>query len=443
MRPQQHSMNSFLYECPGKRPIMSRLRVIFVYALGPIMGLSCSSVPHRELPSEYAWEEASLRAYVGANHNAAASLRDLGVIYLRTGRFEKATEALEYSTVEDRSDPESWFYAGLSYEFQNDPGAALGKYRASPHRSGKTVYSQATNGRIRFLEQEEQTDDLFEKFSSGFFSANDSLESGLVSVFPLACSISDPAYAGLGNGFSDLLAFHIGDVQGVSTVDPALSREAIEMAVSAQRPQGMGAPESAARILRSGGMIGGTCVETSAGLIRIDLVYRDLINETSTSVDAETPLQNLLDLENTLVDSLVYKLGLFAPNRNRNTLRGMDGLESIRHYSAGLQAEQERDLVEALAHFNRALNLNSRLLIAETKIEKIKNMVLATASTQSEFLDLLLKLESLTSFTELRDQRISGLSWNLGYGFFPGQGTRRLPPGNAGELPTPPTPTRN
>ena len=436
-------MNYSPVERPVTRAFLSRLRVIFVYALGPIMGLSCGSVPHRELPAEYAWEESSLRADVGANHETAAALRDLGVIYLRTGRYEKATEALEHSSAEDRSDPKAWFFAGLSYEFQNRPADALGKYLKSPHRSGKTVYSQATNGRIGFLERDQRTNQTQALFDNSLYSPNDSLQEGLVSVFPTSCNITDTAYDGLGDGLNDLLAFHIEDLQGISTVDPSLSREALRISESASRPDGMSAPEAAARVLKTGAMIGGTCVESRAGQLRIDLVYRDFLNATVVTVGTEAPMQDLLEIENILVDSLVYELGLFAPNRNRNTLRGMDGLESIRLYGSGLQAEEDERWVEALALYKRALSLNARLLIAEIKIEKIQNMVLATAYDSGDYLDLLLALESRVPSSELIDQRILGHVWSVGYGVFPGQGTRRLPPGNAGELPAPPSPTRN
>ena len=112
----------------------SRVLATLTILMGPILGLSCSSLVQREAPSEFGWEEEQLQANVGANFEKAASLRDLGVIYLRTGRHKEAVAPLTQSINEDRSDPKTWFYAGLTRELLGDPVQAPPTPEQSPPR---------------------------------------------------------------------------------------------------------------------------------------------------------------------------------------------------------------------------------------------------------------------------------------------------------------------
>jgi len=73
----------------------------------------------------------------------------------------------------------------------------------------------------------------------------------------------------------------------------------------------------------------------------------------------------------------------------------------------------------------------------------VENKILARASSKNEFLNLLVHLESSASQDYLLESTLQQLGQNLGMGFIPGQDSRKQPPSNVGELPPPPTPTRN
>ncbi len=421
----------------------SRVLATLTILMGPILGLSCSSLVQREAPSEFGWEEEQLQANVGANFEKAASLRDLGVIYLRTGRHKEAVAPLTQSINEDRSDPKTWFYAGLTRELLGDPVQALRIYEQSPHRSGSTLYSHAVNGRIGLLKLDNQRRSLQSMYDERSLPPVNSLRDGTFALFPIVCRGPSSRDTILGLGITDLINFHIDELRDFSAIDTDITELALRLATSADTAPEMSKPETAARALKAGSLLGGTCVLDSNNQMQVDLVFRDLINNTTLTVSASESVNNVLALENTLVDSLIFELGVFAPNRNRNITTVPGGYDAIIAFSQAVELKRKGRWTEAILYLQQALLHSPRLIIAEARIENLSNFILAEATTKKDLLRLLLRLESRMILPELLDARMYGHAWSAGYGVIPGQGSRRLPPGNAGELPAPPTPVRN
>lgn len=422
---------------------LSRLAVLLLVSMGPILGLSCSSLLQREAPSEFGWEEERLEASVGADFNKAAALRDLGVIYLRTGRFAEAKLPFTQSLNEDRSDPKTWFYSGLAYELVGNPQQALQVYKQSPLLSGGTIYTYATNGRIGLLEAGFQRDYLQTLYNQGTLPPTDSLREGVVALFPIDCQNTSAAESVIGLGLTDLINFHVNELRGISAIETDITKLALMLATNSDIDPTIAKPEVAARALGAGALLGGTCVLNANNEMQVDLVMRDLIRDTVLSVSARYPVSELLALENSLIDSLTFKLGIFAPNRNRNITTVPGGYDAVLSYSKGIKAERAGQWPDALKHFRQALAGNPRMFIADVRLERLENFVLGRGESQKDLLNLLVRLESVAVLPDLIDSRLRGHAWGIGFGIIPGQGTRRLPPGNAGELPAPPTPVRN
>ena len=121
-----------------------------IFVLAPILLLSCSgTTPHSESLSENYWEVQALRMQSGKPALRDQALRDLGAVYLRTGRFETAEEIL--AQVSGRKDPQVWFYRGLTQELLDHKDEALALFMQDSSLTDNSIYSQATKGRIAWL----------------------------------------------------------------------------------------------------------------------------------------------------------------------------------------------------------------------------------------------------------------------------------------------------
>ena len=409
-----------------------------------MLGLSCTAVhPQREALSEYYWDVQNLRMRIGKSSTRAQALRDLGVIYLRTGHFEEAHGVLARSLAQDRSDPKLWFYTGLSQELLDKTEAALATYERSPSLSASSIYSRAMKGRIAWLQDEKTRLMLEELLAREPIPSSDSLSPAAYAVFPFVCQGGLAEYGVLGKGLSDLISRDLGRLRGIKVVDPYRVKRAVEI-TSAVRGQTEGAgPIQVGQRLGVGKIIEGRCIVGTDNSIEVDLVLHDLIDNRVISVSAEGRLENVFLLEESIIDGLVDTLRIWLPNRDRRIQVPPSGLDALMAYSQGLEHEEAGQLEQSAVLYQQALTLYPRFTLAGTRSETVENKILARGTDKEDLVDLLVRLESFTVTPYMLDTRIQNLGSSLGSGFVPGPDTRKLPPGNVGELPAPPRPVDN
>lgn len=409
-----------------------------------MLGLSCRTLsPQREALSEYYWEVQNLRMQAGKASESTQAWRDLGVIYLRTGHFEEADDVLSRAIAQDRSDPKLWFYAGLTQELLDRQEAALATYEQAPMLSATSLYSQAMKGRIAWLQDEQLRRTLEALLAQDALPPPDRLSPGSYTVFPLVCQGGRAEYADLGKGLSELISRDLDQLRGIDVVEPGSVRKAFERASAMQGRTDMARPVWVGRLLGAGKIVGGTCAISVDDRIEVDLVLRDLIEDRVITVSAQEHLEDVPLLEKNLMDKLIDELRIWLPNRERRIPVTSVSLEALVAYSQGLAREDAGDLEQSAAFYRQALALYPRFTLAAVRTEVVENKILARGADKKDLVDLVVRLESYAVTPYLLDTRLQYLGRSIGSGFIPGQDTRKLPPGNVGELPAPPRPVGN
>ncbi len=426
----------------GNRPV-DRL-VSLLLLLSPMLGLACGTVnPQRESLAEYYWESQNLRFRGGSSAKGAEALRDLGVIYLRTGHYQRAYDVLSRSLVQDRSDPKRWFYAGLAQELLGREDAALSTYERFLSLSSTSIHTRAMRGRAAWL-QDAATRDVLYAASLG----KDSLRIGEMAVnryavFPLECVSDTREYGALGTGLSDIISNDLESLRNVDMIDPDLVRMAYAAAEEAVSRASTSRPVWAGRTLGAARIVGGSCRVDSDEMIEVDLVLRDLVSEEVYSVSGRDRIQNIATLEQSLIRDLATQLRIWIPDREGYTTATLPTFEALILYGNGIVSEDSGALEASLAAYDRALAAHPTFVLADVRRIAVENKLLARSSSQKDLVDLVVRLESADLLSHNLDMRINQLELNVGWSLVPSQDTRKLPPGNIGELPTPPRPVRN
>ena len=412
--------------------------------VSPMLGLGCGSTnPQQESLSEFYWEVQGLRQKAGNTSTGTEALRDLGVIYLRTGYYQDAYNVLSRSLVQDRSDPKRWFYSGLSLELLERPEAALSTYARFLSLSSASLHTRAMRGRVSWLRSvvdRKQFEDLFARVS---LPPTDGLSPDLYAVFPFECVSDSEVFNNVGLGLSEIISGDFEQLRNVEMIDPRSVRLAYQIAGTVQNSSGLSRPAWTGRMLGAGKIIGGTCNISGSERLDIDLIVQDLITDDVIHVSGSELLASADALQKQLVQDAAQQLRIWIPDREGANLNSFPGTEALIAFSDGIASEDAGEIDRSLSSFRTTLELKPSFSLADLHRQRIENMVLARASSKKDLIDLLVHLESSTSQDYLLESTLQQLGLNLGMGFVPGQDSRKQPPSNVGELPPPPTPTRN
>ena len=153
-----------------------------------LLTASCTTLSSQpESLSDYYWEVQQLRLRAGKASGDVEALRDLGIIYLRTGYYEEANEVFTAATELDRANPRLWFYMGLSREMLGDEQGALAVYRQAPTLSNVSIYSKAMKGRMEWLQGKSLQDAPLTRVGENGILASGSLADDVLIVLPFEC----------------------------------------------------------------------------------------------------------------------------------------------------------------------------------------------------------------------------------------------------------------
>jgi tetratricopeptide (TPR) repeat protein len=422
----------------------TRIAVAVFALLSLSMGLGCgTSNPHRELLSEYYWESQNYRYSGGGDDAGAVALRDLGVLYLRTGYPERALDVLTRSLAQDRTDPKRWLYAGVAQELLGRKTAALATYERFLSLTSGSIYTRVMRGRAAWLRDATTTESLVEAARSTDTVQFRAEASGRYAVFPIDCVSDRSQFASIGIGLADLLSYEMESLRNVDMVEPHLVRLAYNAAGEAVNRPGTTRPVWAGRALGAARILGGSCQIASNGTLEIDLVLRDLNSGEVYSVSGTNQIDQIAALEQDLIRDLATQLRIWIPDRENQGIGRRPTLDAFLAYSNGLVSEGNGDYEASYALYSQALANHPSFTLADVRRTEVENRLLARAETPDDFIELVVRLEAIAATDGILDSGITQLESTLGSSFMPGQHGRKLPPGSIGELPTPPNPVRN
>ena len=408
-----------------------------------LLTASCTTLStQQESLSDYYWEVQQLRLRAGKASGDVDALRDLGVIYLRTGYYQEANDVFAQAIELDRTDPKLWFYMGLSQEMLGDEQGALAVYNQAPTLSNVSVYSKAMKGRMDWLQA--KTLD----YGSGALGNQNGVLSGSIAddvllVLPFECQGRGVEYTDLGKGISQLIGHNLGQIQGVDLVNHSLVNEARRQFREQENNDDIDESVWIARRLGASKVVEGTCEIATNDRISINIFLEGVLTNDRVAINAEDFLQNITALESTIMNRLLEGLLVWIPNPERRTPLNGVNLETLLAFSEGLTSEDEGDFDRSIDNYNQALTLNPRFVLAEVRLDAVSNKILARGTSPDDLKNLLVYIESLIPLQGLLNARLGQAGQAMSSGYVPGEDARKLPPGNVGELPTPPRPDGN
>ena len=410
-----------------------------------VCSLSCSSTNDspREAMADYYWRAQVLRMEANSDTRATKALLELGLIYLKTGNLQEANEAFTLAISQDRSNPKLWFYSGLSQEFLGNRTEALSRLKRAPGRSQNSVYSQAIKGRIAWLEEFELLENVANLANSEEAIDPGSTLRNLHVLKPINCNSAIEELDELGLGLTTLIAHDLDQIQGIDFFDVGLTRIAYE--------QSSGLPESAvkeqalwaAKLFNARKFISNSCDISPDGTIQLEFNIIDISTENEITLSLSENINNISELETSMIDNLLSELRIYVPNRERRMPAAGLSLEALKLLSDAIRFESEGEFSRSIQHYDQVLRMHPNFTTARVSYEKVSTKELSLGKSNAELYELLYRLESTSSNSNLLSIRSQNARSGFNKGFFIGPEARKIPPGAVGELPLPPNPTGN
>lgn len=371
----------------------------------------------------------------------AEVLRELGVIYMRTGNYVEGSTYLQQAYGLDTDDPKTLFYLGLANEMLGRRDTALRLYEQDVSRLSR--YRSLMRGRAAQIRRGKAQEEVLRLMRQEEQQAAPPTSPRIVAVFPFSYQGGDDRYAPLGRGLSEMVMTDLATVSTLTLVErvrlQALLDE-LELAESAFVDPST-APRSG-RLLGAGRVIGGT-FSVADGDLAMNAAIVTTEDAASRSLEPTSgDLDNLFDLEKQLVFSLVGEMGIELTPEEQERIQRVPtrNLQAFLAYSQGLQAEDAGNYGAAAQAFQQAASLDPGFSAAADRAETASGMEV-TAGDPETVLAAAVELEAPPGRTvDPVDLRLRVLNTTLSGMFLPGEDTRKAAQEGAAPLGSPPPP---
>jgi tetratricopeptide (TPR) repeat protein len=341
--------------------LVGRLLSIPFFALSVVVIGIVACAPEAQLqedPEDYREEVARLERKIAENPEAAAPLRDLGTIYVRTKRPSEGYRYLKKALSRGPNDPKTLFYLGIASERLGQRQEAQRLYRRFPKVPDDSRFRSLMKGRYQWLLRQE-----IRKRMAQMVQREDTLTTDIsartVAVLPLSYQGGGEKYASLGRGLAEMVSVdlaQIDELQLVERVRVETLLDELKLAES-QYVDPKTAPRTG-RILGAGRLIGGGYSVLDGENLRIETALAE-VQETAASSKIESysdALEQLFALEKELVFGIVDRLGIELTPTEREQIESVPtrNLQAFLAYSRGLDAEARGNYEAAANAFRRA-----------------------------------------------------------------------------------------
>ena len=181
--------------------------------------ISCTSVTLKQDLADYKPEILQLVNKIKTDPNDAQSLRDLGVILVKTDLYQRGAQYLKKSWSLDPDDAQTRFYYGLALEFAGDAQKAFSLYRTFADVSLLSPYRRLMEGRYTLLSRQMAELEARQLLQAEKDITPESLSPNLIAVFPFASRSENTEYANLGRGLGEMMITDLSQVPKIELVE--------------------------------------------------------------------------------------------------------------------------------------------------------------------------------------------------------------------------------
>ncbi len=411
---------------------------------------SCASVQYGEEGGDYSEEIPKLQRQLLLKPNDPAALRDLGIIYFQTKRYDLAKLNLYRSYVQIADDPRTIFYYGMTLEYLGDVEGALRVYINYTDVSLLSQYRKLIEGRYRTLTREVVQRQFQTILANEQKLGTEKIAPKAVAVFPLAYQGTDPKYEALGKGLSEMMLIDLGQVKNLQVIE-RIRIEALldELKFGQSNKVDQSTAPRLGKLLSAGRVVSGSFNVYNYNL-RMDVAAWDIINKKFPDLKTGSDdLDNLFKVEKELVFTVIKELGITLTPEEREKIQFIPTKNTFAflNYCLGLKSEDALDFRGARVYYNQAATFDPNFGLAKTKVATMDALSVAggpkeNAIAAADQVEPGSKKEKRKKGTNLVINRLQHSGYGIGSSFTPGQDDRK--PGEevveAGLLPEPPRP---
>lgn len=327
--------------------------------------LSCSPQPKTETTkpqNEYLREIILAQEKVNENPDDLEAVRELGILYFKSGQFEQAIPLLEKADTTRTVEPRTSCYLGLSYEMSGQTDLALATFLKYAQLTSQSPYRKWMKGRHDLLHRRKIKDEMAALLLQD--SPPDSAVNftNAVVVLPFDYHGKDQKYFLLGKGLQALIIKDVESLGGITVVnrlriqlflDELSKREELLKNVE-NRTAWIG------RKFKTGIVLRGAYNIIDDSQLIMDYAYWDLTREEiPNNITRPDELPNIFKIEKDIVLGLARKMNLELKPALRDSVMktSVTDLSAFIAYSAGLAKEDRGEYREAIVFYRKALEL--------------------------------------------------------------------------------------
>lgn len=313
---------------------------------------------------------ARLEKSRAARPNDAAIARSLGIALYKAGRFDSARTHLDAAVKMAPRDGAAALYLGLTAEQQKDIPAAKAAYQGYIRYGRTSRIRRQLEARHAALTRQELADAAKAAVSQEQQLAGTQGSPRVVAVMPLRFVGSDSTLQPLERGFAELLTTDLSRSSQLTVVE----RARLQALLDEMQLQQSGATDAATnvragKIIQAGRIVSGQIMQNEQRL-RVDAA---IVNTTTSQAAGgaanENTLEQLLEIEKSIVLQLFDSLGVVLTTAERNAIeqRPTRSMQAFLAYSQGLQLEDQGRFADAAARYQEAARIDPAFLQASQR----------------------------------------------------------------------------
>ena len=319
---------------------------------------SCVTMAVQESLDDYEVPLERLQLRLALNPNDVEALKELGVIYVRTGGFDLASTYLEQAYTLDPDEPETLFHLGLTREQLGQPQAALELYERYIDVSRLSRYRKPMQGRYRWLRREGAREEVQRALSIEAQLDSTDLSPNVVAVFPLTYRGREQRFASLGRGLAEMMMIDLSQVNSLIVVERVRLQALIdELSLAQSRYTDPATAPRTGKLLRAGRILAGTFNVVEDENLLLDMLLWEAQVPTPSEPETYTDaLSNFFALEKRIVFALIDDMGIALTQEERQRIEFIPtrSFQAFLAYSQGLELEDEGDYDGAAQRYREA-----------------------------------------------------------------------------------------
>lgn len=427
---------------------MSRASICLTCLFCPfvLVLISCGSqAPLRGTPADYEEEVARLQQEISENPTDTTAHRDLGAIYVRTGRFEKGYTRLQKAFEWGLEDPKTLFYLGVAREKTGREDGALRLYERYEDVSEDSPFRSLLQGRYEGLLRERVRQEVAQRLDREEQLTRRDISPSTVAVLPLAYQGENERYAPLSRGLSEMISTDLAMIGRITVVE-RLRLQAILDELKLSQTDFVD-PSTAPRtgmLLGAGRLVGGGFAVQNEETVNVDVTLARLDRDT-TSAEVESrsgALDRLFDLEREIVFGVLSRLGIEREDLTAEEVAEIEraptqDLQAFLAYSRGLLEEDAGNFEAAAEAFRQARQQDPTFQEAASREQESESLS-AAGGSPDDALAAASRVDPPSSTIDVVDRQLRTLMGPVETGFQREPAAENQTGG--GDLSTPPDP---